>query len=181
MENDKKRIKIKDKEFVLFIKESDIRQYIQKIAADINKDLKGKDPLFLVVLNGSFMFAADLMKSVNIDCRISFVKLSSYSGITTTTVARELIGLDECLTGRHVVIVEDIIDTGHTMAHLLEKVRDLGAREIKIATLTFKPDAFKYDYPIDYIGISIPNDFIVGYGLDYDGYGRNSADIYKIV
>lgn len=181
MTDNRQHIKIKDKEFSLFIGESDIQRYIKKIAAAINKELRGKNPLFLVVLNGAFMFAADLMKSVDIDCQISFVKLSSYSGTSSTKVVRELIGLDEQLVGRHVVVVEDIVDTGHTMAHILETIKGLGAEDVKIATLVFKPDTFIYDYPIDYIGVSVPNDFIVGYGFDYDGYGRNSADIYKIV
>lgn len=181
MDKSKGKLKIKDKKFEVFIKEAEIQQSIRQVAEEINRDLAGKNPLFLIVLNGAFMFAADLMKSVDIECQLSFVKLSSYAGTNTTQVVRELIGLDEPLTGRSVVLVEDIVDTGHTMSHLLDKLKNLGAKEVKIATLAFKPDAFLYDYPIDYIGMEIPNDFIVGYGFDYDGYGRNSADIYKIV
>ena len=181
MEAPRHIIKIKDKTFEPYIKEADIQNVIKEVAEKINADLAGKNPLFLIILNGAFMFAADLMKSITIDCQVSFVKLSSYSGTQTTQVVRELIGLDSSIEGRCVVIVEDIIDTGMTMEHLLKNLKNLGAEEVRIATLTFKPNAFLYDYPIDYIGMSIPNDFIVGYGFDYDGYGRNSADIYKII
>ena len=147
----------------------------------INKDLEGKNPLFLVVLNGAFMFASDLLKKITIDCEITFVKLSSYVGTKSTHMVRELIGLDKSLTGRHVVVVEDIIDTGITMHNTLPKLEEIGAEEVKIATLLFKPNAFQKDFKIDYVGMEIENDFIVGYGLDYDGLGRNLADIYKIV
>jgi len=180
MEGNRHIIKIKDKTFETFIKEVDIQKVIKDVAKKINTDLAGKNPLFLVILNGAFMFAADLMKSITIECQISFVKLSSYSGTQTTQVVRELIGLDSSIEGRCVVIVEDIIDTGMTMEHLLKNLKNLGAKEVRIATLTFKPDAFRYNYSIDYVGMRIPNDFIVGYGFDYDGYGRNSSDIYKI-
>ncbi|PJF33683.1 MAG: hypoxanthine phosphoribosyltransferase, partial [Phototrophicales bacterium] len=158
-----------------------IQQAVQKVAAMINKELSGKNPLFLVVLNGAFMFAGDLFKHVNIPCEISFVKLSSYIGTQTTSVVRELIGLDEVLHDRTVVIVEDIIDTGITMGVTRDKLRKLEAKEVYLATLLFKPEAFKMNYPIDFIGMEIPNDFIVGYGLDYDGHGRNLPDIYKII
>jgi len=180
MSTDRQTIFIKDKTFEIFIKEDEIQRVIKEVADKINTDLARKNPLFLVILNGAFMFAADLMKSISIESQISFVKLSSYSGTQTTQVIRELIGLDSSLEGRCVVIVEDIIDTGMTMNHLLNNLKGLGAEEVRIATLTFKPDSFLYDYNIDYVGMRIPNDFIVGYGFDYDGYGRNSADIYKI-
>ena len=180
MSTDRQTIFIKDKTFEIFIKEDEIQRVIKEVADKINTDLARKNPLFLVILNGAFMFAADLMKSISIESQISFVKLSSYSGTQTTQVIRELIGLDSSLEGRCVVIVEDIIDTGMTMNHLLNNLKGLGAEEVRIATLTFKPDSFLYDFPIDYIGMSIPNDFIIGYGFDYDGYGRNSSDIYKI-
>ncbi len=176
-----KTIKVHDKEFSEFISSEKIEKAVAEIAAKINIDLKGKNPLFLVVLNGAFIFASDLLKKVTIPCEISFVKLSSYIGTKTTSVVRELIGLDEVLTGRTVVIIEDIIDTGITMGVTTEKLKKLQADEVFIATLLFKPDAFKMNYDIDYIGIKIPNDFIVGYGLDYDGHGRNLPDIYKII
>ncbi len=176
-----KTVKVLELEFSEFIGAAEIAKAVKKVADRINKDMEGKDPLFLVVLNGAFMFAADLMKEVSIPCEISFVKLSSYIGTKTTSTVRELIGLDEVLHDRTVVIVEDIIDTGITMGVTIEKLKKLEAKEVKIATLLFKPGAFKMNYEIDYIGLEIPNDFIVGYGLDYNGHGRNLPDIYKII
>jgi len=174
-------IKVKDKVFEISITAKEIQLAIIKMALKIDEDLNGKNPLFLIVLNGAFVFAADLLRNIKMDCEVSFVKLSSYVGTQSTNTVRELIGLDKALTGRTVVIVEDIIDTGVTMAHTLPKLKDLGAKDVKIATLLFKPDAFKKSFKIDYIGMEIKNDFIVGYGLDYDGFGRNYAEIYKIV
>lgn len=176
-----KVIKVKDKIFSLYIDSKEIDESVSKVAKEINRDLKGKNPLFIVILNGAFVFASDLIRKITIDCEISFVKLSSYSGTKTTSVVRELIGLDENLSDRHVVIVEDIIDTGITMENTINKFKKLNAKDVKIATLLFKPNSFLKDYNIDYIGLKIPNDFIVGYGLDYDGFGRNYPDIYKIV
>jgi hypoxanthine phosphoribosyltransferase len=176
-----KTINVHNKEFARFIEAAQIEQAVNAIANQINLDLSGKNPLFLVVLNGAFMFAADLLKRITIPCQISFVKLSSYIGTSTTSAVRELIGLDEVLSGRTVVILEDIIDTGITMGVTIEKLKKLEATEVRIATLLFKPDAFRMNYEIDYIGMEIPNDFIVGYGLDYDQQGRNYPDIYKII
>jgi hypoxanthine phosphoribosyltransferase len=176
-----KSIIVHGREFTKFIEAPQIEEAVIKIANRINSDLAGKNPLFLVVLNGAFMFAADLLKKINFPCQISFVKLSSYIGTSTTSAVRELIGLDEVLSGRTVVIVEDIIDTGITMGVTVEKLKKLEAAEVHIATLLFKPDAFRMHYEIDYIGMEIPNDFIVGYGLDYDQQGRNYPDIYKII
>lgn len=174
-------VQVWDKKFAQSISSEKIDQAVQKVADRINKDLKGKNPLFLVVLNGAFMFASDLFKKINIDCEVSFVKLSSYVGTKSTNTVRELIGLDRVLTGRTVVVVEDIIDTGITMAHTLPLLKKLEAKEVRIATLLFKPDAFQKDYHIDYVGIKIPNDFIIGYGLDYDGLARNLPEIYTLV
>jgi len=176
-----KTVKVLDKEFGLFIPQEKIEGSIQTVAEQINRDMAGLNPLFLVVLNGAFMFASELFKRLTIPCEISFVKLSSYSGTETTNVIRELIGLDHPLDGRHVVIVEDIVDTGHTMRYTIQKLKDLHAVDVRIATLFFKPDNFQYDYPINYKGIDIGNDFIVGYGLDYNQQGRNLPDIYKII
>ncbi len=176
-----KTVKVLELEFSEFIDANEIAKAVKRIASQVNKDMEGKNPLFLVILNGAFMFAADLMKEISIPCEISFVKLSSYIGTKTTSTVRELIGLDEVLHDRTVVIVEDIIDTGITMGVTTEKLRKLEAKEVKIATLLFKPEAFKMNYKIDYLGIEIPNDFIVGYGLDYNGQGRNLPDIYKII
>lgn len=175
-----KSVKIKDKEFDLFISEAEITNAIAKIADQINKDLDGKDPLFVCVLNGSFMFAAELMKKVNIPSEISFVRMASYQGTTSTGKLKEIYGLEEDIKDRTVVIVEDIVDTGHTMSLIVDQLACDNPKEIKIATLLFKPHALKTDVKIDYIALEIPNDFIVGFGLDYDGYGRNLADIYKI-
>jgi hypoxanthine phosphoribosyltransferase len=174
-------ITVKDKIFTPFITAPELDKAISHIAASMEKDLAGKDPLFLIVLNGAFMFAADLVKKLNFPCELSFIKLSSYSGLCTSNKVRELIGLNEDLTGRTVVVVEDIIDTGVTLGDLMEIVKSKNAFEVKLATLLFKPAAFQKSYPIDYIGMEIPNDFIIGYGLDYDGYGRNYPDIYRIL
>lgn len=176
-----KRVRVKDKEFELSISAERLDSAIQKVADQINTELEGKNPLFLVVLNGAFMFASDLMKKITIDCEVSFVKLSSYVGTQTTHTVRELIGLDEDIHGRTVVIVEDLIDTGITMGVTIEKLKSMKAKEVKIASMLFKPKAFQKDYPIDYIGMDIPSDFIVGFGLDYDGQGRNLPDIYQLV
>ncbi len=176
-----KKVKVRDKEFSLFLTAEDIDKAVEQVAEMINNDMEGKDPLFLCVLNGAFIFASDLLKKVKVNCEISFVKLSSYVGTQTTNTVRELIGLDQVLVDRTVVVIEDIIDTGITMDYTLEKLRKLGASDVRIATLLFKPEAFRKNYPIDYVGIVIPNEFIVGYGLDYDGHGRNLPDIYKII
>ena len=176
-----KVIHVLDKKFSPFIKANQIDEAVQHIANKINIELQGKNPLFIVVLNGAFMFASDLFKKITIDCELSFVKLSSYVGTQTTSTVRELIGLDRVLKDRTVVVVEDIIDTGITMAHTIPLLHQLEAEEVKIATLLFKPDAFQKDFRIDYVGIEIPNDFIIGYGLDYDGLARNLPEIYKIV
>ena len=176
-----KTVKVLDKEFGLYIPQEKIENSIQEVADQINHDLEGMNPLFLVVLNGAFMFASELFKRLTIPCEISFVKLSSYAGTETTNVVRELIGLDHPLNGRHVVIVEDIVDTGHTLRYTTQKLRDLKAADVRIATLFFKPNNFQYTYPVDYIGMEIGNEFIVGYGLDYDQQGRNLPDIYKII
>lgn len=173
-------IKVKDKEFELFITAKTIDNAVTIIAQKLNEDLKGKNPIFLVVLNGAFIFASDLIKKITVDCEVSFVKLSSYAGTRSTSMVKELLGLNEVLKGRTVVVIEDIIDTGITMASMLSKLREMEAGEVKLVTCLFKPDAFTKDFTIDYIGIKIPNKFIVGYGLDYDGYGRNLPDIYVI-
>ncbi len=175
-----KDVKLHDKTFEIFITNNELQETINKMAEDISADVSDKNPLFLVVLNGAFMFAADLLKRFDFNCEISFVKLSSYVGTQSTSVVREIIGLDEVLHGRTVVILEDIIDTGITMWNTIPKLRQLEAKDVKLATLLFKPDAFQKDYRIDYIGMEIPNDFIVGFGLDYDGLGRNYPDIYKL-
>lgn len=174
-------IQIKDKSFTTFITEDEILKEVSRVADEINRDLEGAEPLFLSVLNGSFMFTADLMKRVNIPCEISFVKLASYQGTSSTGKVKELVGLNEDIEGRTVVIVEDIIDTGFTMERLVETLRARNPKDIRIATLLVKPDKLQVKLDIDYVAMNIPNDFIVGYGLDYDGKGRNYRDIYTVV
>ena len=166
-------IQIKDKMFTVSIKEQDILKEVTRVANEINRDLAGKNPLFLSVLNGSFMFT--------IPCEISFVKLASYQGVSSTGVIKEVIGINEDLTDRTVVIVEDIVDTGLTMQRLLDTLGTRSPKEIHIASLLVKPDKLKVDLNIEYVAMNIPNDFIVGYGLDYDGFGRNYPDIYTVV
>ena len=175
------KIQIKDKEFALSIPESDILAAVKRVGQDINKDLMGTNPLFICVLNGAFMFAGDLMETINIPCEITFVKLSSYEGIYTTGAVKEIIGLNESVVDRNVVVVEDIVDTGITMERILSSLKAKGAKSIHVATFLQKPDALQRDIQIDYIAMKIPNDFIVGYGLDYDGFGRNLKDIYTVV
>ncbi|MFT4222400.1 hypoxanthine phosphoribosyltransferase [Dysgonomonas sp.] len=175
-----KTVKIKDKEFELFLTQEVIENAIDKVAEQLNKDMAGKDPLFVCVLNGSFIYAAELMKRVTIPCEVSFVKVSSYKGVTSTGKLKEIYGLEEDIKDRTVVIVEDIVDTGHTMALMLEQLSCDEPKEIFVSTLLLKPDALQQQVQLDYVALEIPNDFIVGYGLDYDGYGRNLSDIYKI-
>ncbi len=174
-------VTIKDKMFSLSIPAAEIQTAISKLAEKLNHELVGKDPLFLVILNGSFMFAADLFKMLTIPCEVSFVKLSSYRGTSSTEVVKTMIGLSDDIKGRTIVVIEDIVDTGHTLEHLMKMLDEQQPADIKICTLLFKPNAYLKCIRIDYVGIEIPNDFIVGYGLDYDGFGRNLADIYKIV
>ena len=173
-----KSVTIKDKEFELFIDNSSIEQNIERVANQINEDLKGKEPIFITVLNGAFMFAGELMKKVNIPSEITFVRLASYQGTSSTEIVQQLLGLNQSIEGRNVVIVEDIVDTGNTMVALKAILNEMNPSDIKIATLLFKPKALKHELNIDYVAMEIPNDLIVGYGLDYDGYGRNLNDIY---
>ena len=174
------RIKVKDKEFEVFIPSSEIQKGVEKIAEEINMDFQGKNPLFLSILNGSFIFAADLLKKIDIDCEISFVKLKSYEGTSTTGIVKTLIGLDEDITDRDVIILEDIVDTGNTIENLIDQLMALNPAEVKVATLLFKPEAYVKDIKIDYKALEVPNEFLIGYGLDYNGLGRNLVDIYKI-
>jgi hypoxanthine phosphoribosyltransferase len=173
-------IKILDKEFVPYISEEQISETVNRLANEITRDLADKDPIFLGILNGSFLFAADLFRQLDFPAQITFLKLASYQGTTTTGKVKRLIGINEDIKDKTIVIIEDIVDTGITMDAIKKQLSGYEPKEIKIATLIFKPDSFQGNYPIDYKGFSIPNDFIVGYGLDYDGYGRNLSSIYKI-
>lgn len=174
-------IQVKDRFFEPFIREEELLKEIKRVASEINRDYVGKEPLFLCVLNGSFMFAADLLKNVSVPCNVSFVKVASYSGTDTTGKVKELMGLQENVEDRHVIIVEDIVDTGYTMRDVLDSLHDKKAASVQVCALLCKPDKLKVDINLKYLALNIPNGFIVGYGLDYDGFGRNTRDIYKIV
>jgi hypoxanthine phosphoribosyltransferase len=175
------QIKVHDKSFEIYLSEKEIQQKISEIAQQINEDYKGKKPLFIAILNGSFMFAADLFKQLTIDAEICFIKLVSYKGMKSSGHITTAIGLDQDLFGRDVVIIEDIVDTGKTLGHFLPKLQHQQPSSLKIAALLHKPDAAVHKLTIDYTGFSIPNKFVVGYGLDYDGYGRNLKEIYQVV
>lgn len=173
-------IQIKDLTFRPFISETELQGLIKNVAQLINNDYKGKTPLFIGVLNGSFMFMGDLMKSIDLECLVSFVKLASYEGTETTGKVNQLIGLNESLEGRDVIIVEDIVDTGNTLEKLHQIIQEKNPKSVKIATLLFKPEPYKKDFRIDYVAKEIPNAFVVGYGLDYDGLGRNLPSVYVL-
>ncbi len=174
-------IQIKDRKFKPFIPEAVIKEKIKEVADRINRDMEGKNPLFISVLNGAFVFTADLMRMITIPCEVSFVKLASYQGTTSTGTIKEVMGINEDLTGRHIVIVEDIIDTGLTMKRMVESLGTRNPASVHVCTLLLKPDKLKVDLSVEYAVMEIPNDFIVGYGLDYDQQGRNLPDIYSVV
>lgn len=175
------KIKVRDREFTVSIPEAKILQRVAEVAAQINNDLKNENPLFLAVLNGSFVFAADLMRCMEMPCEISFVRMASYEGTSSTGKVKQLIGLKEEIKGRTVVIVEDIIDSGLTMKNLLATLEEKQPKDIRIAALLVKPGNLQVDLDIPYCCFDIPNDFIIGYGLDYDGEGRNLRSIYTVV
>lgn len=174
-------IKVRDKEFTVSLPAAEIQARVKAVAQQISEDLRDKHPIFLAVLNGAFVFAADLLRSVTTDCEISFIRFASYSGTQSTGNVKQLLGLNEDLRGRTVVIVEDIIDSGLTMQHLLETLKQHEPADVRIAALLVKPDNLEVKLDIPYCCFQIPNDFIVGYGLDYDGEGRNLPDIYTVV
>ena len=176
-----KTVQILDKKFTVSIPANEIQVRVEQMAEQINNDLNDRAVVFVVILNGAFMFASDLYKLITLDSRISFLKLASYQGTTSSGQIKQLIGLNESLKEKTVVVIEDIVDTGHTLESILKQLRGFEPDEIKVASLLFKPDSFQYSYKIDYLGFSIPNDFIVGYGLDYDGFGRNLDSIYTII
>ncbi|MEI7661298.1 MAG: phosphoribosyltransferase family protein [Bacteroidota bacterium] len=175
------KVQVKELFFEKFIGRDEIETAVQKVADGINRDYAGKNPLLLAILNGSFIFASDLMRKLTIPCEISFVKFASYDGTLTTSKVKELIGVGEELSGRHIIVVEDIVDTGITVHKLLQDINEKNPLDVSLACFCFKPDAFEKDFTIQYLGMEIPNVFIVGYGLDYNGYGRNLPDIYQIV
>ena len=177
----KKTRTVHDKKFSVSISEQQIEQAVKRIAKQLSVDVVGRKPLFLCVLNGGFMFASDLFKQISEPCEISFVKFASYQGIESTGKVKELIGLNENIIGRLVVVIEDIVDTGRTMLMMRNRLIELGASEVRIVSLLLKPEALEVDVMVDYVAFQIPKDFVVGYGLDYDGLGRNYADIYKVI
>ena len=175
------RIKLHDKEFEVYLDRSSIRRRVEELGKQIDKDYKGLNPLFIGVLNGAFIFAADLFRIIDIDAEISFVKLASYSGTTSTGNVVSAIGLKEDVRNRHLIIVEDIIDTGKTLSEFIPQLMEQKPASLKIASFLTKPDVIQYAIKADYIGFEIPNKFVVGYGLDYDGFGRNLTDLYQVV
>jgi hypoxanthine phosphoribosyltransferase len=174
-------LQVKDKKFAVSIPEAEILKQVKRVAGEINRDYDGREPLFLAVLNGAFIFAADLMKEVVLPSEIQFIKLASYEGTTSTGAVTETIGMTADISGRDVVIIEDIVDTGLTMQHLVDSLSARSPRSIAICSLLVKPANLKIDLDIRYKCFEIPNDFILGYGLDYDGFGRNTRDIYTVV
>lgn len=176
-----KTVQVNDKKFSLYIPENKIKEQVKKVAAVINEELADKKPLFLVVLNGAFVFAADLLREIEFPCEVSFVRVSSYEGTSTTGKVKELIGLNENVEGRTLVVVEDIIDSGITMRAMLRMLKEKNPADVRVATLFVKPDNLQVELDIHYRCFDIDNDFIVGYGLDYDQKGRNLPDIYRII
>lgn len=174
-------VKIHDKFFDLYVGKEQIAEIVNTLATQIKNDLGNEVPLFISILNGSFILTADLIRAYGSDCEISFVKLASYEKKQSTGKVNQLLGINEDLTGRTIVVLEDIIDTGNTLQKIYEILGNEPIKELKIATLFFKPDVFKKELTIDYIGMDIPDKFILGYGLDYDGLGRNLPDIYKLL
>ena len=174
-------LQVKDKKFAVSIPEAEILKQVKRVAGEINRDYDGREPLFLAVLNGAFIFAADLMKEVVLPSEIQFIKLASYEGTTSTGAVTETIGMTADISGRDVIIIEDIVDTGLTMQHLVDSLSARSPRSIAICSLLVKPAYLKIDLDVRYKCFEIPNDFILGYGLDYDGFGRNTRDIYTVV
>lgn len=174
-------VRLHDLRFAPFISAEELGRAIDRVAADLNVQYAGKRPLFIGVLNGAFFFAAELMKRITVECEITFVKVASYHGTASTGTVSQLIGLNERINGRHVVVLEDIVDTGNTMEHILGLLKDLHPASIAIATMLFKPEVFKKDFTIDHVALRIPNAFVVGSGLDHNGLGRNLPGILRIV
>jgi len=175
-----KTIKLHDLNFEPFIYEKEIEERIAKIGADITQKFKGKKPLFIAILNGAFVFAADLVRACEVDSEIVFIRLMSYHGLESSGTVKTVIGLDQDLENRHLIIVEDIIDSGQTMHNFLQDLKERNPASITIATLLLKPGALQFPIDPDYVGFEIPTKFVVGYGLDYDGLGRNYRDIYQL-
>jgi hypoxanthine phosphoribosyltransferase len=176
-----KRIKVLDKEFEISIPSEKIQKRIQVLADVISFDLKDQDPVFIAILNGSFMFAADLFRKISIDAQITFLKLVSYQGTSTSGTVLQLIGLNQEIKNQNIVILEDIVDSGITLGTIIRQLSGYQPASVRVATLLYKPDSCKEDITLNYVGFVIPNNFIIGYGLDYNGYGRKYKDIYSLV
>ena len=174
-------VRILDKNFRELLTEKAIQKRIEELAIEINKDLAGKEVVFLGILNGAFLFAADLFRHIEFQAKISFVKLASYQGTRSSGLIKELIGWNEDINNKTIVVVEDIVDTGNTLERIVDELVIRKAADIKIAAMLYKPAAYTKKIPLDYIGFEIPNDFVVGYGLDYDGFGRNLPSVYTLV
>jgi len=175
------KVTLLDKTFVKYINKEEVDEAIARLAKEIMLEYRYDDPILLITLNGAVFFAVDLIKQLDFPCRISCVKISSYCGTESTGEIKNLIGLNEDISGKRILILEDIVDTGQTYVHLYNMLMEAGAKDVRMATMTMKPDAYKADLPVHYVGINIPNKFVVGRGLDYDGYGRNLPDIYQVV
>lgn len=175
------KIRVHDKEFIPYLSAEKIEEQVQRVANEINRDYEGRSPLFIAILNGAFMFASDLFKKLNGDAEICFIKLASYKGVKSTGKVITAIGLDVELYNRDVVIIEDIVDTGKTLSQFIPQLEHLHPASLKVASLLHKPEASIYPIDIHYLGFTIPNKFVVGYGLDYDGLGRNVREIYQLV
>ena len=176
-----RRIHLRDKEFELFITEAEIQAAVERMARQIAMDMTGKRPLFVGILNGAFMFVADLMRVLDGDYELTFARYSSYAGTSSTGVLQEIMPISVDVKGRTIILLEDIIDTGFTMSRVMEKLREQGAEDVRLATMLFKPESLKVDLTPDYVGLRIPPAFIVGHGLDYDEMGRSYRDIYQVV
>ncbi|HRO98001.1 MAG TPA: hypoxanthine phosphoribosyltransferase [Flavobacteriales bacterium] len=175
------RVRLHEHEFEQFISENEVNAAVTRVAQELNAHYAGQRPLFVGVLNGAFFFATELLKRLTIECEITFVKVASYHGTSSSGKVTDLIGFNERIEGRHIVILEDIVDTGSTIVHILDLLRDRHPASVRIATLLFKPDAYKQQVPIDHVAIRIPNAFVVGSGLDHNGLGRNLTGIYRII
>ena len=173
-------VRVKDRTFATSISETEIKERVRELAQQLSKDFEGKNPLFLAVLNGAFIFAADLMREMTIPCEISFVKLASYEGIMSTGKIKEVIGINEDLSGRTIVIVEDIVESGRTIKRMIETLGTRNPESVHVCSLFFKPEKLQEDIALEYVAFNIPNDFIVGYGLDYDQQGRQLKDVYSL-
>ncbi|HSK11887.1 MAG TPA: hypoxanthine phosphoribosyltransferase [Phnomibacter sp.] len=173
-------IQVLDKHFEPYLKKEDIQRQIERLANEMAMEYAGKNPVFVAVLNGSFMFASDLFKSIKFNAEICFIKLASYKGTKSSGQVVSVIGLDMMLKDRHVVVIEDIVDTGRTLTHFLPELENQQPASLRLCTLLHKPEATVFPLQLDYIGFSIPNRFVVGYGLDYDGFGRNFPEIYQL-